>query len=413
MSKIYINPGHGAGGDYGACYYGRREADDALKLCLLVRDRLKASGVETKMSREATDGKGPSVNEIVIDANSWGPDLIFICHRNAFGDSSAHGVEIYIYDASNAESKADAQKILDAVVNATGMSSRGVKQNDSWALLEDTNAPSYYLEDGFISNQGDNAKFDTTLDAAAEAIARALCGIVGAAYQEDEQPTAPAGTYTVSKGDSPWSIASKLLGSGTKYKELMSYNGLAEDATIYTGQVLKIPGTSTSDTPAAPSVPAAPSYPEPTRNIANYTEGDDVKWVQEKLKAMGYSLGSYGIDGKFGGTCEAAIKQLQRDYGLSVDGIVGANTRKALKGELKKASNPYRKPAQVIYLGDWGGGIKWVQWHLKRKGYNIGATGIDGQYGSSTQAAVKQFQRDHGLTADGIVGEKTRAALEA
>lgn len=406
MSKIYINPGHGAGGDYGACYYGRREADDALKLCLLVRDKLRASGVETKMSREVTDGKGPTVEAIAGDANSWGADLVFALHRNASTDATAHGVEIYIYDTSNAERKANAQAILDGVVNITGMKSRGVKQQQTWVMIKDVSAPSYYLEDGFISNQDDNAKFDATLDAAAEAIARALCGIVGAAYQEEEQPAAPsAGTYTVVKGDSPWSIAEKLLGSGTKYKELMSYNGLAEDATIYAGQVLKIPGASA---PAAPT-----GYPEPTRNIANYTEGDDVKWVQEKLQGLGYSLGSYGIDGKFGNTCEAAVKQLQRDYGLSVDGIVGANTRKALKGELKKASNPYRKPTQNIYLGDWGDGIKWVQWHLQRKGYNIGASGIDGQYGSGTQEAVKQFQRDHGLTVDGIVGEKTRAALEA
>lgn len=408
MSKIYINPGHGAGGDYGACYYGRREADDALKLCLLVRDKLKASGVETRMSREVTDGKGPTVEAIAGDANSWGADLVFALHRNASTDATAHGVEIYIYDTSNAERKANAQTILDGVVNATGMASRGVKQQRTWVMIKDVSAPSYYLEDGFISNQDDNAKFDAALDAAAEAIARALCGIVGAAYQEDEQPAAPStGTYTVVKGDSPWGIAEKLMGSGTKYKELMSYNGLAEDATIYAGQVLKIPETS-AETPAKPA-----GYPEPTRNIANYTEGDDVKWVQEKLNAMGYSLGSYGIDGKFGNTCEAAVKQLQRDYGLSVDGIVGANTRKALKGELKKASNPYRKPTQDIYLNDWGDGIKWVQWHLQRKGYNIGASGIDGQYGSGTQAAVKQFQRDHGLTVDGIVGEKTREALEA
>lgn len=406
MSKIYINPGHGAGGDYGACYYGRREADDALKLCLLVRDKLRASSVETKMSREVTDGKGPTVEAIAKDANSWGADLVFALHRNASTDATAHGVEIYIYDTSNAERKANAQAILDGVVNITGMKSRGVKQQRTWVMIKDVSAPSYYLEDGFISNQDDNAKFDAALDAAAEAISRALCGIVGAAYQEEEQPAAPStGTYTVVKGDSPWSIAEKLLGSGTKYKELMSYNGLAEDATIYAGQVLKIPGASA---PAAPT-----GYPEPTRNIANYTEGDDVKWVQEKLQGLGYSLGSYGIDGKFGSTCEAAVKQLQRDYGLSVDGIVGANTRKALKGELKKASNPYRKPTQNIYLGDWGDGIKWVQWHLQRKGYNIGASGIDGQYGSGTQEAVKQFQRDHGLTADGIVGEKTRAALEA
>lgn len=158
---------------------------------------------------------------------------------------------------------------------------------------------------------------------------------------------------------------------------------------------------------------AAPSYPEPTRNIVNYTTGDDVKWVQEKLKGLGYSLGSYGIDGKYGDTCESSVKQLQRDYGLSVDGIVGPDTRKALKGQIVKAVNPYRKPTQNIYLGDWGDGIRWVQYELKRRGYNIGSTGIDGKYGTSTKAAVERFQRASGLTVDGIVGPKTREALAA
>ena len=400
--KIYINPGHGAGWDYGACYYGRREADDALKLCLLVRDKLQAQGVETRMSREVTDGKGPTVGAIAGDANNWGADLVFALHRNASTDATAHGVEIYIYDTSNAERKANAQAIVDRVVAASGMVARtpSVKQNRKWVMIKDVSAPSYYLEYGFISNEGDNAKFDAALGASAEAIAKALCGIVGVTYQE-----ATAGTYTVVKGDSPWSIAEKVLGSGSKYKELMACNGLAENATIYAGQVLKIPGTA-AETPAKPT-----GYPEPTRNIANYTEGDDVGWVQTKLQALGYDPGD--IDCKYGDKGEAAVRQLQRDYGLSVDGIVGANTRKALKGELKKAVNPYRKPTQVIYLNDWGDGIKWVQWHLERKGYDIGASGIDGQYGSGTQAAVKRFQADHGLTVDGIVGEKTRAALEA
>ena len=161
------------------------------------------------------------------------------------------------------------------------------------------------------------------------------------------------------------------------------------------------------------ATPAAPSYPEPTRNIVNYTTGDDVKWVQEKLQGLGYSLGSYGIDGKYGNTCESSVKQLQRDYGLSVDGIVGPDTRKALKGQIVKAVNPYRKPTQNIYLGDWGDGIRWVQYELKRRGYNIGSTGIDGKYGTSTKAAVERFQRASGLTVDGIVGPKTREALAA
>ena len=158
---------------------------------------------------------------------------------------------------------------------------------------------------------------------------------------------------------------------------------------------------------------AAPSYPEPTRNIVNYTTGEDVKWVQEKLKGLGYSLGSYGIDGKYGNTCEASVKQLQKDYALSIDGIVGPDTRKALKGQIAKAVNPYRKPTQNIYLGDWGDGIRWVQYELKRRGYNIGSTGIDGKYGTSTKAAVERFQRASGLTVDGIVGPKTREALAA
>ena len=46
--------------------------------------------------------------------------------------------------------------------------------------------------------------------------------------------------YSVAKGDSLWSIAQKLLGSGARYPEIMSLNGLSSTA-IYPGQVLKIP----------------------------------------------------------------------------------------------------------------------------------------------------------------------------
>lgn len=153
-----------------------------------------------------------------------------------------------------------------------------------------------------------------------------------------------------------------------------------------------------------------PEYPEPVRLIQNYTEGEDVKWVQQKLQSLGYSLGSYGIDGKYGNACEAAVRQLQRDAGIAVDGIVGPATRAALRGE--KPANPYRKPTQNIYLGDWGEGVKWVQWHLKRLGYDIGSTEIDGRYGTTTRDAVKRFQKSAGLAVDGIVGANTRAALE-
>ena len=46
--------------------------------------------------------------------------------------------------------------------------------------------------------------------------------------------------YTVQRGDSLWEIASKQLGSGTRYREIMSLNGLTSDQ-IRPGQTLYLP----------------------------------------------------------------------------------------------------------------------------------------------------------------------------
>lgn len=59
--------------------------------------------------------------------------------------------------------------------------------------------------------------------------------------------------------------------------------------------------------------------------------GDDVKNVQEALKQLGYNLSKYGSDGLIGSETTAAIKAFQEAKGLSIDGIVGPNTVKALQ----------------------------------------------------------------------------------
>lgn len=65
--------------------------------------------------------------------------------------------------------------------------------------------------------------------------------------------------------------------------------------------------------------------------------------------------------------------------------------------------------ADSLRRGSRGTLVTQLQTKLKRWGYYTGA--IDGVFGTGTEKAVKAFQKKVGLTADGIVGPKTAAAL--
>ncbi len=65
----------------------------------------------------------------------------------------------------------------------------------------------------------------------------------------------------------------------------------------------------------------------------------------------------------------------------------------------------------TIKLGSKGSDVKKAQQLLIAKGYSCGAAGADGDFGAATYNAVKKFQADNGLEADGIVGANTWAAL--
>lgn len=72
--------------------------------------------------------------------------------------------------------------------------------------------------------------------------------------------------------------------------------------------------------------------PMPThRTIRRGDSGEDVKYCQELLLKLGYDLGSYGADGKFGAKTQAAVKAFQGSKGLTQDGIVGPRTWQALE----------------------------------------------------------------------------------
>ena len=64
-----------------------------------------------------------------------------------------------------------------------------------------------------------------------------------------------------------------------------------------------------------------------------------------------------------------------------------------------------------LQLGDMGPAVMALQMYLSSLGYWVGVP--DGTFGDSTQQAVWALQKAAGLSADGVVGPKTAAALEA
>lgn len=75
----------------------------------------------------------------------------------------------------------------------------------------------------------------------------------------------------------------------------------------------------------------------------------------------------------------------------------------------KPTGNPYPVPEKSIKLNSKGNGVRWLQYILNEKGgYKLI---VDGVAGLLTIGAVMDWQKKHGLEADGIVGPKTKESL--
>lgn len=76
------------------------------------------------------------------------------------------------------------------------------------------------------------------------------------------------------------------------------------------------------------------------------------------------------------------------------------------------AANGSRAPA-TVRQGSAGEDVARLQRVLSAQGYDLGPAGADGKFGARTLAALRAFQQANGLTADGVCGPKTWAALVA
>lgn len=139
--------------------------------------------------------------------------------------------------------------------------------------------------------------------------------------------------------------------------------------------------------------------------------GQAVLEMQTRLHNLGY-FESGGPDGVFGPATVSAVIKFQGDKGLGGDGIAGPATLAALGGLAADAagtgsgsSNP-----NLLKEGMSGNNVSGLQTKLKSLGYY--SKNVDGNFGPGTLSAVIAFQKDNGITSDGIAGPATLAALD-
>ncbi|MFL6072213.1 MAG: peptidoglycan-binding protein [Mycobacteriales bacterium] len=128
--------------------------------------------------------------------------------------------------------------------------------------------------------------------------------------------------------------------------------------------------------------------------VKNGDQKESVRTVQYLLNARGVTSTALATDGIFGSGTLAAVQAFQTAHGLAATGVVDGPTWEPLVVKVRSGS-----------LGD---AVRAVQSQLNTRG--AGLT-VDGDFGSLTVTAVKNFQTSAGLTADGIVGPYTWCPL--
>lgn len=161
-------------------------------------------------------------------------------------------------------------------------------------------------------------------------------------------------------------------------------------------------------TPSASS--ASSSTLSLSRNLSYGSKGDDVKKLQQRLYDLGYL--NAAPDGIFGSYTLAAVNAFQMANGIGVDGIVGPKTLEKLNGSPIKKQNAKSTTfnySKNLSYNSKGSDVTQLQKRLAELGYYAGY--IDGNFGSQTLQAVKDFQKANGIYVDGIVGKTTTKYL--
>ena len=157
-----------------------------------------------------------------------------------------------------------------------------------------------------------------------------------------------------------------------------------------------------------------PVYPGTALRVGS--SGSDVALMQSYLNAikngMFPSLSRLSVDGKYGQRTKNTVIQYQGLSGLTQDGIIGKNTWDSIVSDYENLApvSPDTYPGSPLRPGDSGRQVVNMQTRLNNVSpvYTaINYQSADGKYGNNMTNAVRRFQGQFGLTADGIIGPLT------
>ncbi len=163
--------------------------------------------------------------------------------------------------------------------------------------------------------------------------------------------------------------------------------------------------------------------------------GVAVSTIQRQLSRIAKDYPSFGkpaVTGTFDADTEAAVRNFQRYFSLTADGVVGRATWYKISyiyvsvkdlAELTSegedyfgAETPGAWPGRTLRRGATGQDVELVQFWLSELARFDDAllnVAVDGVFGAATERAVRAFQAFAGLAEDGVVGRATWTALYA
>src|SRR2546423_1919635 len=131
-----------------------------------------------------------------------------------------------------------------------------------------------------------------------------------------------------------------------------------------------------------------------------------VQDAQARLGRLGIDIAPQELGGDFGLSTEMAVRAFQQSRGLDVDGIVGDNPWRVLVESSWSLGDRILRLEEPNLRGD---DVRDLQSRLNALGFAAGKH--DGIYGRGTATALKDFQRNLGISDDGLVGLETLKAF--